>query len=58
MTYLVFHLKDLWDMLTGSPWPIRVFLTFVAIFFIITLVCWHAEKRKNQIRTLPMHDGT
>lgn len=47
MTYLAFHLKDLWDMLTGSPWPARVFLTFVAIFFIITLVCWHTEKRKK-----------
>jgi len=48
MTYMAWHLGELWDMITGSPWPARVFLLILAVFLIFVFFSWLAEKRRKK----------
>lgn len=48
MTYMLFHLKDLYEMVTGSPWPARVGLIILAVFSAIVLFLWLVERRNKK----------
>jgi hypothetical protein len=45
MTHIGLHLGELWEMLTGSPWPGRV-LIILAIFLSVILGNLMNRKKK------------